>query len=181
MVKKCGHSSTYRRIRYRIRMYIPYSVDHRYILRIWCSQIYNLEGVMCYCCIMKQLGTWLQSKRVMFHWDNLAVANICQHGVSKNNNIMQPVRTLLYVCATHNMECSAVHVSGIRNDIADALSRGQNFAYWFPMPKHTPPFQIDYLIIINDWYDICIYMPYIYIRYIINYFVFQTPSQRIRV
>ena len=38
---------------------------------------------------------------------------------------MTLVRTLFYICAKNKIECSAVHVVGVLNQAADALSRGQ--------------------------------------------------------
>jgi hypothetical protein len=83
-------------------------------------------------------NTWgylLCGKRVVFHCDNMAVVNIIQCGVSKNGEIMHLVRTLFYVCAVYNMECIAVHVPGIKNGVADALSRGQVHRFRDLMPQ----------------------------------------------
>jgi hypothetical protein len=65
----------------------------------------------------------------------MAVVNIIQCGVSKNGEIMHLVRTLFYVCAVYNMECLAVHVPGIQNDVADALSRCQVHRFRDLMPQ----------------------------------------------
>lgn len=71
-------------------------------------------------------ATWgheLICKRVLYHCDNLAVVHILQKGTSTDGKIMCLVRTLFFLCAKYNIECSAVHVPGINNSIADALSR----------------------------------------------------------
>ena len=68
-------------------------------------------------------GNQLCSKRILFHCDNEAVVHILKSGSSKDNSRMVLVRSLFYICARFNFECSAVHVPGIQNEIADALSR----------------------------------------------------------
>jgi hypothetical protein len=76
--------------------------------------------------IVKAAATWgkhLKQRRVLFHCDNLAVVQILQSGTSKDKPIMQLMRCLFYICATHNFECSAKHVAGVNNSCADALSR----------------------------------------------------------
>lgn len=76
--------------------------------------------------IVVAAATWghqLMCKRVLFYCDNQAVVTILQKGTSPDCNIMSLVRTLFYVCAKHNFECSATHIAGVRNPIADALSR----------------------------------------------------------
>ena len=78
--------------------------------------------------IVISCATWghlLRTKRVLFHCDNLAVVHIISNGVSKNSHVMMLVRTLFYICARYNMECSAVHMAGKLNQAADALSRGR--------------------------------------------------------
>ena len=56
---------------------------------------------------------------------------------------MALIRCLYYTCVTHNFLVSAVHVPGITNTIADALSRGllQKFKALAPtaMPQPDNP------------------------------------------
>ena len=87
--------------------------------------------------IVMSCATWgnvLRKKRILFHCDNLAVVHIIQNGVCKNSDIMTLVRTLFYICAKYNIECSAVHVVGVLNQAADALSRGQLSKFYSLIP-----------------------------------------------
>ena len=68
-------------------------------------------------------GPYLRSKRVLFHCDNEAVVQIIQKGSSRDADMMNLVRKLFYICVSNNFECSAVHIPGVRNEAADALSR----------------------------------------------------------
>ena len=55
------------------------------------------------------------------------------------------VRALFYICAKHNLECTAVHIEGIRNNIADALSRLRldTFKSLVPDSEETPTIPLD--------------------------------------
>ena len=76
--------------------------------------------------IVKATATWgkqLSKRRIRFHCDNEAVVFILQTGTSKCPQIMNLVRSLFYICEQFNIECSAEHIPGLKNEIADALSR----------------------------------------------------------
>ena len=93
--------------------------------------------------IMVACNTWghmLRRKRVLFYCDNISVVNIIQNGTSKSSDIMHLVRMLFYVCASHNMECSSVHIAGIQDEAADAISRDQitRFRSLVPDADTTP-------------------------------------------
>ena len=78
--------------------------------------------------IVSACSTWghlLMRKRLLLYCDNLAVVNIINNGSSKKTDLMILMRTLFYICAKYNIECSASHIAGVRNGIADALSRRQ--------------------------------------------------------
>ena len=75
--------------------------------------------------IVKATATWgkqLSKRRIRFHCDNEAVVFILQTGTSKCPQIMNLVRSLFYICEHFNIECSAEHIPGLKNEIADALS-----------------------------------------------------------
>ena len=87
--------------------------------------------------IVMSCTTWgdvLRKKRILFHCDNLAVVHIIQNGVCKNSDLMTLVRTLFYICTKYNIECSAVHVVGVLNQAADALSRGHLSKFYSLIP-----------------------------------------------
>lgn len=70
-------------------------------------------------------STYLSTKRIIFHCDNLAVVNIISSGSSKCRHIMSLMRYLYYICCQYNIVIKAVHIPGIENSPADALSRLQ--------------------------------------------------------
>ncbi len=69
---------------------------------------------------------WGQSwkgKTVRARCDNTAVVAIVNSGTSKNPHAMNLVRCLSFLAATYEFRMSAVHMRGIHNTLADALSR----------------------------------------------------------
>ncbi len=67
----------------------------------------------------------LSNKCISFHTDNIAVAHIVNSQTSKNPAVMFLVRKLVITCMNHNIMFRASHVPGLKNNIADALSRFQ--------------------------------------------------------
>ena len=59
------------------------------------------------------------------HCDNHAVVDIWRKGTSKHAALMQLVRKLFFIAATHNFTLLLQHIQGTDNGIADALSRSQ--------------------------------------------------------
>ena len=64
-------------------------------------------------------------KRIVFHTDNMATKFAINNGSSKSADIMRLLRRLTLVAAKYSFHYSAVHVPGVQNKIADALSRFQ--------------------------------------------------------
>lgn len=78
--------------------------------------------------IVVAIATWgcqLSSKRLRIHCDNLVICHVMQKGTSKNQNLMDLVRILFFLCAHHHIECTFSHISTHDNCIADSLSRLQ--------------------------------------------------------
>ncbi len=67
---------------------------------------------------------WSQ-KRITFFCDNEAVVSVVNSRRSKCPKIMDLVRTLTLTTMQHNVYFFAKHIPGIRNDIANSLSRFQ--------------------------------------------------------
>ena len=63
--------------------------------------------------------------RIKFHCDNLLVVQMWANKGSKRSNIMSLIRTLFHIAASGNFHVSIVHIPGINNCLADALSRLQ--------------------------------------------------------
>lgn len=82
-------------------------------------------------------------KRILFRVDNEAVVYILNSRTSKDPNIMHLLRNLLLLAARHHFSFSAIHVPGIHNGIADALSRFNWQAFRSLAPSaHNLPVQV---------------------------------------
>lgn len=91
--------------------------------------------------ITAAVNTWathLAGYNILFHCDNMSVVNILSTGTSKCRHIMSLVRYLFYVCAKHNIMLRAVHIPGVQNSWADALSRLQVDKFLSSCPHASP-------------------------------------------
>ena len=82
------------------------------------------------------------SSRSWFHrypyCDNQTVVNVWEKGTCKSPEIMALVH-MIYFCAAHNnFNVCVQHIPGVRNDIADALSRFQHHRFRRMAPKAKP-------------------------------------------
>ncbi|KAK3098128.1 hypothetical protein FSP39_016419 [Pinctada imbricata] len=98
--------------------YFPISLQEEQMSMAFC-ELYPI--VMA--CIL--LGSEWKRKRILFHCDNLATVEIIRKGRSKIPSIMKLMRSLTFQSAKCNFIIHAKHIPGVRNDIADALSRFQ--------------------------------------------------------
>lgn len=64
-------------------------------------------------------------KRIKFYCDNQATVHIISKGRSKDTIIMKLMRTLIMCAAHNNFAVYSEYLPGVKNDIADALSRFQ--------------------------------------------------------
>ncbi|CAG2224001.1 unnamed protein product [Mytilus edulis] len=70
-------------------------------------------------------GDRWKRKRILFNCDNLATVDIIKKGRSKIQSLMKLMRKLTYHSAINNFVVHAKHIPGIKNCIADSLSRYQ--------------------------------------------------------
>eukprot|EP00117_Sycon_ciliatum_P034800 scpid21606/ scgid26485/ Integrase/recombinase xerD homolog len=80
-------------------------------------------------------STWAsewKSLRIEFQCDNSAVVDCIKSGTSRSPPMMSLVRCLYHLCVAHDCLISAVHIPGVTNTIADALSR--NLVAGIPLP-----------------------------------------------
>ena len=79
-------------------------------------------------------------QRILFQCDNEAVVYCIKSGTSRSKTVMSLIRSLYHVCIKHNFLVSAVHIPGVKNCIADALSRGllQKFKTLAPTAEVQP-------------------------------------------
>lgn len=89
-------------------------------------------------------GEELRNKKICFRCDNIAVVHIVNTMTSKSDRIMVLLRALTLVCLRLNIVVKATHVSGVKNKLADALSRLQILKFHTlapdaePMPDQVP-------------------------------------------
>lgn len=85
--------------------------------------------------------TWsseLASRNILFHCDNSAVVHALCNGTSRCRHIMTLLRFLFFTCAHHNIMLRAVHINGVDNHWADALSRLQVDKFLAACPTASP-------------------------------------------
>lgn len=92
----------------------------------------ELYAIVVSCAIWAPLWT---RKRILFHCDNSAVVSIVNTKRSKCGRVMSLVRKLTLFTLQYNFYFKAVHIPGVKNEIADSLSRFQegrfrNLAPW---------------------------------------------------
>ena len=102
----------------------------------------ELYAIVVACSIWGNL--WSQ-KRITFFCDNEAVVRVVNSRRSKCPKIMELVRVLTLTTMQHNFYFFAKHIPGVRNEIADSLSRFQverfrDLAPWADaQPQQIPP------------------------------------------
>ncbi len=75
-------------------------------------------------------GTTWKSASVMVHCDNAATVEVVNAGYSKVPAIMHLLRCLFFIRAQNHIRLQAVHIPGVQNTLADAISRN-NLALLF--------------------------------------------------
>ncbi|KAM9308277.1 uncharacterized protein PAF06_012463 [Gastrophryne carolinensis] len=73
-------------------------------------------------------GEDLQNKSVLFHSDNMAVVSAINAQTASSPPVVKLLRQLVLSCLQYNILFRAVHVPGVANGIADALSRFRELA-----------------------------------------------------
>ena len=79
-------------------------------------------------------------RSVCIQCDNAAVVAIVNSGMSRDQDAMHRMRCLAFIMAKFNFLLVTSHIRGIKNDLADALSRG-NVHYFhsnYPQAKAAP-------------------------------------------
>lgn len=95
-------------------------------------------------------GPYWSGKHVCFHSDNMAVVAVLQQRSAKSPPLAHLLRCIALFSAYHSFHFSAMHVPGVHNEVADALSRNKaaNVASFtsqapqFHLPQHLHRFLI---------------------------------------
>ena len=97
----------------------------------------ELYAIVIACATWGSEWTWL---RIEIQCDNQAVVQCIKSGTCRSPAVMQLIRALYSICTEHNFLIRAVHIPGVLNTIADALSRNmlQVFRRLAPEASHRP-------------------------------------------
>ena len=78
--------------------------------------------------IVVALSTWsseLRNKRVLFFTDNESVVHVINKQTTKDTKMLALLRTMVLICLRNNIFFRARHIQGVKNVLADSLSRLQ--------------------------------------------------------
>ena len=75
--------------------------------------------------LIGMFGNSLQHTQITYHCDNQAVVTIVNNQTSKDKQIMKIVRPLILLLLKFNINLKMVHVPGVKNILADSISRFQ--------------------------------------------------------
>ena len=78
----------------------------------------------------------MRNQRITFFTDNEASVHVINKSSRRDKFFMSFVRRLVFVCLQNNILFRARHVSGIKNDLADSLSRLQIQRFRRLAPAH---------------------------------------------
>ena len=96
------------------------------------STIKELVPVILACAVW---GEQWASQHVQVHSDNMAVVSIIRAKSSKDRKAMHLLRCLHFFTAKHDLTLTAVHVPGVSNSRADALSRNDSSRFFQISPQ----------------------------------------------
>lgn len=82
-------------------------------------------------------GPQLTGRKLTVHSDSHTAVTAMQGGACKNRALMQLVRSIFWLAATHQFALRYTHVAGVKNELADALSRGRVQEFRSLSPKHV--------------------------------------------
>ena len=97
-------------------------------------------------------GQQWRQQRVRLHCDNAAVVEVVRAGYAKDPHLMQLLRCVFFVTAFFEIMLLPVHVPGVSNKAADAISRNNIAAFHSQVPGAAstpaviPPEVVDLLI-----------------------------------
>ena len=118
----------------------------------WMAQnIFFLELVPVFLALFLWADT-LSNKTVILRVDNEALVHVINSQTSKDTKVMFIIRELVLLCLCRNIQVKAVHIRGVDNKLADALSRAK-FDEFFdlfpdaierPVPIPVLPHTVDF-------------------------------------
>ena len=94
-----------------------------------------------------------KNKKILLRIDNQALVSSINKRKSKSKYIMQLIRPFVLMTMNNNTQFKALHVLGVHNEIADALSRFQmnRFRCLAPKADQTPSdIHVEFLMTISN-------------------------------
>jgi len=93
--------------------------------------------------LVAAVATWghrWRGKKIRVHCDSETVVNVLNRKRAKTPAMAALLRILYLLCAQHDCWIGAVHIAGVKNEVADALSRGwiQKFFQLCPGASQNP-------------------------------------------
>ncbi len=85
-----------------------------------------------------QWGRQWRRCQVVVHCDNTAAVSVVNSGYSRDPQIMHLLRSLFFIKAHLEIELWAVHIPGVENTIADAISRDNRSVLFSQAPEAEP-------------------------------------------
>ena len=80
-------------------------------------------------------GYKFQNTCVIVHCDNLGTVTLVNSGYSRVSQIMQLLRCLFFIKAYFHIDLVAVHIPGVENSLADAISRNNLSLLYTQVPE----------------------------------------------
>ena len=98
-------------------------------------------------------GDRMSNQRITFFTDNAALVDIINKATSRDSTVMIFVRQLVLACLNFNILFRARHVPGVKNVLADSLSRLQvtKFKQLAPVGAHSSPTVIPDHLLPQSW------------------------------
>ena len=98
-------------------------------------------------------GDAMRNQRITFFTDNAALVDIINKATSRDATVMVFVRRLVLACLNFNILFRARHVPGVKNVLADSLSRFQvsRFRQLAPVGGQSTPTAISIPLLPHNW------------------------------
>ena len=98
-------------------------------------------------------GDKMRNQRITFFTDNAALVDIINKATSRYATVMVFVRRLVLACLNFNISFRARHVPGVKNVLADSLSRLQvsKFKQLAPVEVQSSPTAIPLPLLPHNW------------------------------
>ena len=98
-------------------------------------------------------GAAMSNQCILFFTDNKALVHVINRQTCKDKSLMAFVRKLVSICLHYNILFKAKHIPGVRNEMADALSRLQVRTFRRLAPPHMDslPTEIPQYLQPHNW------------------------------